>query len=250
MKKYYKKINDLVNEEVSYPNPNYISAWDIITVYLTKYRECFDDVNKLSRSDSIKKALNKDIDCEFKYINKNRVDAYLDNSTLTISFDTHKTDNIKVISYGSSNYEYTEGDIEMYKGIVANDLVKYYQKCYELNNVFDRSHDDLLSVNCPYYLLLVDKEALLFVGPADYIDMMLDDNKELDINCKGISAANREAVKDKLEILLKNVYFNIEDAPIFLRDDLYAIRNKELQENPYIKEDNNVMKRVRNVFKK
>ena len=255
MKKIYKKLNDLAFDDINYPNENYISAWDIVNVYLKGLNNSQKDLIESSSSDIFKKTLGKDIDCTLEYSNEKKLKVTIhdneEEKEVLFYFDCLKSNNIYLTDAIYDQDYYRIGDLEMLKGIVFPEVKKYVDKYELVFKTYDQSHGGMTSVNSNFYIYLVDNEVIIFPGNYSHMICTMDENAEVNIDCKNMEIISKLGLTGLEEQILKNVYFNIEDAPIFLREDLYNRRQEILkQEDGMTNSKNTSLKRVLKKIKK
>ena len=254
MKKFYNKSSELITEDVNYPNPNYISALDIIKSYLNGYRNASIDLESKLDSNAIKEVLHKNIDCTFDNINNYHLTAHLNDSEnrskIDLTFDLHKIYDINMTYSSYDKNIYTEEDIKTFADTIMPDIINYVTLFIEIKDKYDKSHQGMNSVNSIFFLYLVDNEAIVFSGGYSHMDVMLDENGQLDIDSTYMELFRDPEYQGFEQRLLSNIFFNIEDVPDFLRPELYEKRKNELENTSIAPVESKGISKVRTWFKK
>ena len=255
MKKFYNRLEDLLNEEIKYPNENYVSAYTIIDTYLKGYKNILQSLEKYDITELLNKRLNDDLHGYLSYSEDKSIIADIYNNKdakiLSLKYTCRKHIDPK-LDYVITNVEdYKEGDIELFNNILSDEIKNYSDKYRKFDVDYDGTHKGMLSVNSIFFLYFVDSEIIIFPSKFNYMDVTINTDDTLSIDYKNMDLSVQTTLTGNEEKLLKNVYFNIEDAPDFLQEDLRAKRQEELSNMDFIvPENHNPLKRVRNWLKK
>ena len=156
----------------------------------------------------------------------------------TLKCDYNKLGEVKLLNVSSSNSIDSRVVDEYYNNFLINEIKEYGVQYVSLMRNYDCSHNAIYSTNSKFSLYLVDNEAILFID-CSYFSVTLNDDKELVINTHNAGPVNKLGLEQSKEKILKNVYFNIDDAPLFIRDELYRFRLQQLENNSSLSNNNN-----------
>ena len=248
MKKFYSKIDILLNDDINYQEDNYISAHSIIETYFKSFQKELSDINNYDISDILNKSLNDNLKGTLTY-NQNEKSVTADimkdeHKLISLKYDCRKPDEAKISYIITNTCDYKEGDLEMFNGILKKDVVEYAKKAQKFNRDFDSTHKGMSSINSFFFLYFVDDEIILFPSKFNYIDITMNDNNAISIDYKNMDITIQSVIDGKEEQLLKNIYFDINDAPLFLKEELVKKRKEELSYYDIVPL-NNIKKRQR-----
>ena len=247
MKKCYTKIPDLIKEDIKYTDENYTSGLDAIKVYLTGYHKCLEQLNNYKESENIKRVFGKEYSCKYSFNGKYIVANIINNKTnekINMEFEYTKMGEVKYISQSLfSTHKLSEEDINKYCSTILPEVNEYGLNCVSLMRAYDCSHSAMYSVNSKFSIYFVDDEAIVFPGNYSYFSITLDENKELNIDCHSTDVLAKLGLEGSEEKLLSNVYFNIDEAPLFIRDELYRLRKEHLENDDDLINDKQTLKR-------
>ena len=147
---------------------------------------------------------------------------------ISLKYDCRKPDEAKISYIITNTCDYKEGDLEMFNGILKKDVIEYAKKAQKFNRDFDSTHKGMSSINSFFFLYFVDDEIILFPSKFNYIDITMNDNNAISIDYKNMDITIQSVIDGKEEQLLKNIYFDINDAPLFLKEELVKKRKEEL----------------------
>ena len=248
MKKFYSKIDILLNDDIAYQEDNYISAYSIIETYFKSFKEELKQISNYDITYVLQNALNDNLNGTLTYDQNDRsVTANVlkeDYNLISLKYDCRKPDEAKISYIITNTGNYKEGDIEMFDGILKNEVKEYAKKAQKFNRDFDSSHKGMSSINSFFYLYFVDDEIIIFPSKFNYIDVTLNDNDAINIDYKNMDKTIQSVIDGNEEKLLKNIYFDINDAPDFLKEELKSKRKEELSSFNIIP-TNNIKKRQR-----
>ena len=254
MKKYYNKPNELLTGNISYEDESIISANDIVNTYLIGYKNEVENRNIYSITDILHHYLGENLSGNLEWNDKKQTIAIIkdenENIILTLVFACNKPENPELIDVIDETNSYRLGDIELFKGVLTSYIKSYARNNIDTDKKYDRAHNGLYAVNCNFYLYLVANEAILFPGNVSYMDMTLTEEGLIKYDCKNMDSKEYFGIIGNEEKLLKNVYFNITDAPAFIQEELYRIRKKEVTELKNNNIKNGSFSRIRKMLKK
>lgn len=251
MKNYKNKISELLSQDIKNYNPENINAYDLVYNYLIMYENESNHQKSKDVSEVLKKALNINYNGILTLQANKRVLASLinldDQEKIDIVFNAQKLSNIFIESYEDYGLNYRDGDLDMYKNILSNEVADYIISNDTFIKNFDRSNESINAINANLCLYIVDDEVIIFLPDTTYISITMSDGK-LIFNDHNAEIMFRAALADKKETFLKNIYVNINDIPHFLRDKIQEIRNKQLSNIANITTNNKQL--IRNLFKR
>ena len=249
MKKRYTKISDLVKEDIKYKDENLISALDIVNVYLKGFDNCLFNLKTYRESKNIKKEFGDNFNATYYYDGKNIVVNVINMSTkdnISLEYQYTTLGDIKLVNYNNP----TNINIEQINTCILPELREFCVQYVSLMKSYDCSHNAMYSVNTKFSLYLVDNEVIIFPGNYSYFSISLNEEKELNIDCRNTDILVKMGLIGYQEKILGNVYYKIEDAPLFIRDELYRLRRDNLEKEGMIPKNNQVLKRKINWLKK